>query len=144
MTEQLIFGPPGCGKTYTLMEIIRKEMQQGTPPDKIGFVSFSKKAINEARERAGAAFNLKEKDTPYFRTLHSLGFKWLGMKTTEMVNSYDLIKIGKDMGLVFDNRNVFDDDGLMMQSTREGNKYLTLIHRAIMRRVSIEEEFPWT
>ena len=36
---------------------------------------------------------------------------------------------------------MFDDDGLMMQSARDGNKYLTIINRAAMRRVSLEEEF---
>jgi len=141
MSEQLIFGPPGCGKTYTLMEIIREELESGTPPDRIGFVSFSRKAITEARERAGAAFNLKEKDTPYFRTLHSMGFRWLGMKTQEMINAYDLRQIGGSMGLVFDNRDTFDEDGTILQSAKEGNKYLTLINRASMRKVPLEQEF---
>jgi len=141
MTEQLIFGPPGCGKTFTLMNIIREELDSGTPPNRIGFVSFSRKAIREARERAGSALNLTEKDTPYFRTLHSMGFHWLGMKTNEMVNAYDLAQIGQDIGLAFDNRDVFDDDGLMMQSVKDGNKYLTIINRAAMRGVSLEEEY---
>lgn len=141
MTQQLIFGPPGCGKTYTLMEIIRKELESGTPPDRIGFVSFSRKAINEARERAGSAFNLTERDAPYFRTLHSMGFRWLGMKTQEMINAYDLRQLGQSMGLIFDNKDVYDEDGTMLQSVKEGNKYLTLINRAAMRKISLDQEF---
>jgi len=129
-SEQLIFGPPGCGKTYTLMEIIRKEMESGTPPDRIGFVSFSRKSITEARDRAGAELNLTERDTPYFRTLHSMGFHWLGMKTEELIGVYDLKQIGASMGMAFDTRDVYDKDGVMQLSAKEGNKYLTLIQRA--------------
>ena len=141
MSEQLIFGPPGCGKTYTLMEIINKELESGTPPDRIGFVSFSRKAINEARERAGTAFSLTEKDAPYFRTLHSMGFRWLGMKPQELINVYDLKQLGQNMGLIFDNTEVYDEDGTMASSVKEGNKYLELINRAAMRKVSLDKEF---
>ncbi len=140
-SEQLIFGPPGCGKTYTLMEIIQKELEQGTPPDRIAFVSFSRKSIQEARERAGSAFALQEKDTPYFRTLHSMGFQLLGLRKEEIIGIYDLKQLGAEMGMVFDTKNVYDDDGVLQLSAKEGNKYLTLINRAHMRCVSLEQEY---
>ena len=141
MSEQLIFGPPGCGKTYTMMKIIEQELEDGTPPDRIGFVSFTRKAIAEARERAGANFNLTEKDTPFFRTLHSMGFHWLGMKRDDIVDKYDMGKLGQELGISFDSHSVYDEDGLLIPSSSEGNKYLTLIQRAIMRMVPLEQEF---
>ena len=51
MLEKLIFGPPGCGKTFTLINVVRDALKKGTPPDKIGFVSFSRKSVEEARTR---------------------------------------------------------------------------------------------
>ena len=141
MSEQLIFGPPGCGKTYTLMNIIQQELDRGTTPDRIAFCSFSRKAIHEASERVSANFNLTEKDTPYFRTLHSMGFRFLGLRKEEIVSVYDLKQIGAQMGMSFDNRDVYDADGIMQLSAKEGNKYLTLIHRAKMRCVSLEREY---
>ena len=58
--KKLIFYPPGCGKTYTLINIVKQELANGTPPDRIGFVSFSKKSISEAILRAGSELGLEE------------------------------------------------------------------------------------
>lgn len=140
-SEELIFGPPGCGKTYTLMKLIEAELENGTPPDRIGFVSFTRKSIAEARDRAGKNFSLTEKETPYFRTLHSMGFHWLGMKTSDIVNKYDMNNLGNELGISFDSHNVYDDDGLLIPSASEGNKYMTLIQRSAMRMISLEQEF---
>ena len=68
-----IFGPPGTGKTTTLLNMVEEALSNGTSPNTIAFLAFTRKAANEAKERAAVRFNLDpENDLPYFRTLHSL------------------------------------------------------------------------
>ena len=65
----IVLGPPGTGKTTTLLNKVDDYLKQ-TDTDKIGYFAFTKKAANEARDRAIKKFNLTEDDLPYFRTLH--------------------------------------------------------------------------
>ena len=67
-----IFGPPGTGKTTTLLGMVEKSLADGVSPSRIGFFAFTKKAANEAKERATVRFDLDpDKDLPYFRTIRS-------------------------------------------------------------------------
>jgi len=45
-----IFGPPGTGKTTTLLNRLDKWFNRGITPKEIAYLSFTNKAVNEARE----------------------------------------------------------------------------------------------
>lgn len=82
-----VFGPPGSGKTTYLLNIVQQELEQGTNPRKIGYFAFTRKAANEARDRAVQKFPHLDvdKDFPWFRTLHSLAYRCLGITTKDMM-----------------------------------------------------------
>ena len=79
--QTTIFGPPGTGKTTKLISIVKQELEDGTRPEDIAFVSFSRKAADEARTRASSALNMNPDEMVWFRTLHSLAFQFLGIGT---------------------------------------------------------------
>ena len=97
--ETTIFGPPGTGKTTRLINIVKEELDRGTAPDKIAFMSFSKKAAEEARERAAQSLGIDDQQMIWFRTLHSFAFNVLGMSGKQVLKGNDYNKIGDLLGL---------------------------------------------
>lgn len=139
----LIFGPPGCGKTHTLIESVKEALTNGTPPDRIAFVSFTKKAIAEATERACSAFGLTKEDLPYFRTLHSLAFRGLGLQNKDMMEGADWKILGEQLGVIFEgSETVSPDDGAILpMAVGNGDKFIQLMTRARYRRIDFHKEF---
>jgi len=76
--SKLILGPPGCGKTYRLIQEIKAALELGTHPSRIGVISFTRKAIEEMVTRSCAEFSLEPSDFPFMRTSHSFGYNGLG------------------------------------------------------------------
>ena len=105
------FGPPGCGKTTKLLSLVEEHLEAGIKPQRIGFISFTKRAANEARERAITRFDLKEEALPYFRTIHSLVFKQLGLKRESVIQWKHYNELGRMLGLYFQGRSM-DLDGV--------------------------------
>jgi len=79
-----IFGSPGTGKTTTLLKLLEEKISEGFKPEKIGFVSFTRRAVREARSRVIKKFNLSEDDLEYFRTIHSLCYRTLNINSGQV------------------------------------------------------------
>jgi len=138
----LVFGPPGCGKTHFLLSKIRDALASGIHPSRIVFVGFTRKAIREAVDRACTEFGLTEKDLPFFRTLHSLAFRSLGLSKNDMMSPDDYRTLGNDLGLELSAKAASFDDGTIIPTyDGHGAKYLFLESRARYRGVSLEQEF---
>lgn len=99
-----IFGPPGTGKTTYLLNVVDAELVAGTSPLSIGYFSFTKKAANEARDRAIEKFPAlnARTDFPYFRTLHSLAFRCLGTKTDDIMQPVHFKEFAAEAGIDID------------------------------------------
>ena len=73
------FGPPGTGKTTTLLRKIEEHLDQGVLPDRIAFISFSVKAAEEGKHRARSRFGFDKNDLSYFCTSHAFCKRAMGI-----------------------------------------------------------------
>ena len=138
MTE-IILGPPGTGKTTTLLTEVEKELDHGTPPDRIGFVTFTKKGATEAIERACKRFKLQAKQLPYFRTLHSLCYRALQVRSGDLLIGKAFFEFADHAGIKVTGRS-WSDDGLLT-GFEMGDRALFMENLARIRQVSLREQY---
>ena len=104
--QTTIFGPPGTGKTTKLISIVKQELEDGTRPEDIAFVSFSRKAADEARTRTASALSMNADQMVWFRTLHSMAFQYMGITTHQVLKGNDFTQLGNILGLEFSSNSV--------------------------------------
>ena len=95
-----IFGPPGSGKTTFLLNTVERELAD-VHPTMVGYFAFTRKAATEARDRAMVKFPdlNSELDFPWFRTLHSLAYRCLGVNNKDMMSPQHFSDFAKLSGL---------------------------------------------
>jgi len=139
----LILGPPGCGKTYTLIERVQAKLEEGVHPSRIGVVSFTTKAIGEFIDRACDKFGLTRNDFPHFRTLHATGYHGLGLQRGDVMGREDYKRLGSMLGVAFDGADATSvDDGIAIPAMGgSGAKYQQVRMRSIYRKSTLDYEY---
>lgn len=139
MTPEIILGPPGTGKTTTLIGIVEEELARGVPPDRIGYVSFTRRAAQEAVDRACAKFSLSRRDFPWFRTLHSLCFRFMGVTSATVLDGTRLREFSEYIGEDITGKFVAED-GIFI-GNEPGDRMLFMDNLARIRNRTIREQY---
>lgn len=135
-----IFGPPGTGKTTTLLNMVDRALSSGVRPSEIAFLAFTRRAANEARERAAARFGLDPKaDLVHFRTLHSLAYRTMGLRDTMLMRREHFGELANRLGINLSAQSVDGDAELGILST--DHPVLSLINLARLRKVSVRQQY---
>lgn len=140
-----LYGPPGTGKTRSLLRIVEKALSAGIPPQRIAYVTFTVRGRQEAVQRANDVLGLGGAQLEYFRTLHSIAYRQLGLTRGSLITSADQLRdFGHTMGLEFPSKyrtSIEDDYPTNMDDAIEGGKLLAFDHFA--RQMCLPAEKAW-
>lgn len=135
---EIVLGPPGTGKTTELLNMVDEELRRGVPPEKVGYVSFTRRAADEAVQRAQTKFGFKRDQLPYFRTLHSLCFARLGLNRKDVLSGDKLQQFADWCGIKLTGR-VMEDGTLVGDSP--GDRAMQIVNLSRIRRVSLRQAY---
>lgn len=135
---KVILGGPGAGKTERLLQTVEHELDAGVEPERIAFVSFTREAANEAKRRAADRFGFDPKRLVWFRTIHSLAFRRLGLRREEVLQRSHLKELGELLGTQFKFQNLQDGPA---STLTEGDQCLFIDQYARATGQSVEEAY---
>lgn len=138
--QQLILGPPGCGKTTTLLNLLDEHLAAGVPAASIAYFSFTRKAVDEAKSRATERFEFKQDDLRYFRTIHSMVFSLNGHTKADVLGREHYREIGDTLGIEFGAVTIDESTGMPIGNAK-GDVHLFLDNLARARRIPLFDQW---
>ncbi|OUT52589.1 MAG: hypothetical protein CBC24_06970 [Candidatus Pelagibacter sp. TMED64] len=135
----IILGPPGTGKTTKLISLVEKHLTDGIRPEHIGYLAFTRKAANEAADRAFIKFDYGKDDLPYFRTIHSLCFHQLHLKRADVMGPTHYRELGDMLGLEVDGGATMEEGQIFGMKT--GDKLFFLENLSRVQRIPLYDIF---
>jgi superfamily I DNA/RNA helicase len=139
VTPEIVIGPPGTGKTETLLGIIDECLTSGIEPEEIGLVSFTRRAAGEAIERAAEKFNLDRDRFKYIRTLHSMCFRQLGLSPSDVLQGKRLREFADWIGIEISTKKSFEEGSTL--GFKEGDRILHMENLARVRCMPLREVY---
>lgn len=139
MTRTIYFGPPGTGKTTTLLQRLEEHLKDKVPPERIAFLTFTRRARQEAVERVERVLGVKAKDLPYFRTIHSMAFRALRLKDGDVMGKKQYDDFGKTMGVEFGKAATSELAAEGLTSAAKGDALLAIDTLARLRGCTVRE-----
>lgn len=96
----ITLGGPGAGKTrHLLFNVLKKELEQGTEPERIAYVSYTRQGTYQGVELARDMFDLEPEQCPYMKTLHSILFHYYELKRDDILSPKDHAFLDKHLGV---------------------------------------------
>lgn len=139
VTPEILLGPPGTGKTTELLKIVDQEMSSGLDPERIGYVSFTRRAAREAVDRASSSFSLPRSRFPWFRTLHSLCMHRLGIASQQILDGEKLHEFSDYIGETITGKWSAEEG--FFEGQARGDRLLHMDNLSRVRCVSAREQY---
>jgi len=121
------------------MNIVEALIEKGVQPDEIGFISFTKKATTEARDKARARFGFEADAMPFFRTIHSLAFRQLGLSRQQVMQHNHYQEMCNELGVEITGRQTGEDGTLVGMA--QGDKLRFVEGMARIRCVPLKQQW---
>lgn len=130
---EIILGPPGTGKTTKLLSMLGEYLNDGGSPDRVAYVSFSRRAIKEVAHKLGKDLD----EFPYFRTIHSLAYSFLNLDRDDVFQFKHWGQFSELVGLPFSSAGYEEPmwDGTL------GDKAIILHQLSRSRETDLEHEW---
>lgn len=133
----ITLGPPGTGKTTKMLDKVDAFLKQGIQPEKIAFVSYTKKSVVEAAERAAERFGLSHKRFRNFKTIHATCYAGLGITRNDVMGRADYKQLSNLLGVPFGGYCDISDGINFGEVT--GDYMLQLVNLSRARGVSLRD-----